>query len=280
MVRGNLSGSFEQEKGQALLIVVLVMVVSLTVGLSLVSRSITNLRTASEEENSQRAFSAAEAGVEQAAKTGRGISTAKQFDNNSVIAQVSISTVRGTEFPLYGGNTILRDDAVTLWLSDYSADPSKIYLNPWSGNLTVYWGSSSDVCDPSVSVNSMAALELVLISGTKTAPVSQHYALDPCNARTAVNNFTYVSGGGGTISGRSYQFKSTIAVTSGLIMRIMPLYSKVQIAVSGNSELPAQGSTIDSVGTSGTTSRKIAFFQGYPEVPSEFSPSVLFSPKP
>ncbi len=51
------------ESGQALLIVVLVMVVVLTMGLSVASRSITNLRIATEQDNSQASFSAVEAGI-------------------------------------------------------------------------------------------------------------------------------------------------------------------------------------------------------------------------
>ena len=52
------------QKGQILLLVVLVMTIALTIGLSLATRTITDIRTTTEEENSQRAFSAAEAGIE------------------------------------------------------------------------------------------------------------------------------------------------------------------------------------------------------------------------
>ncbi len=44
------------QRGQILLIIILVMVVALTIGLSVVSRSIVTLRTTEEEENSQKAF--------------------------------------------------------------------------------------------------------------------------------------------------------------------------------------------------------------------------------
>jgi Tfp pilus assembly protein PilX len=57
------------EKGQMLLIVVLIMVVALTVGLSIAARSLVNLKIATDDENSQRAFSAAEAGIERLIKT-------------------------------------------------------------------------------------------------------------------------------------------------------------------------------------------------------------------
>ena len=75
---------FEKQKGQVLLIVVLVMIVALTVGLSLISRSITNLRTSTEEAESQKALAAAEAGIEQALESGQDIQLAsfKEYSIN------------------------------------------------------------------------------------------------------------------------------------------------------------------------------------------------------
>lgn len=52
------------KQGQILIIVLLVVVVILAVGLSVASRNITNLRTSTQTEQSQRAFTAAEGGVE------------------------------------------------------------------------------------------------------------------------------------------------------------------------------------------------------------------------
>ena len=57
------------ERGQALLIVLLVMTVALTVGLSVATRTIVNVRITTQEEQSQRAFSAAEAGIEETLRT-------------------------------------------------------------------------------------------------------------------------------------------------------------------------------------------------------------------
>lgn len=50
--------------GQVLILVLLVVVVSLAVGLSVASRNITNIRTSTQTEESQKAFSAAEGGIE------------------------------------------------------------------------------------------------------------------------------------------------------------------------------------------------------------------------
>ena len=60
-------------QGQALLIVLLTLSVVLTIVLSIVSRSITDISITSLEEDSQRAFNAAEAGVEQALLKGGAI---------------------------------------------------------------------------------------------------------------------------------------------------------------------------------------------------------------
>ena len=56
------------QNGQILLIVVLSMVVALSVSLSIASRTISNLRISKQSEESQRAFQAAEAGLERAVR--------------------------------------------------------------------------------------------------------------------------------------------------------------------------------------------------------------------
>lgn len=267
-----------KQSGQALLIVVLAMVVSLTVSLAVVSRSITNLRTSTEEENSQRAFSAAEAGVEQVLKTGEEVTTAIDLENKSQIKKVDIVPVSGTQVLVNGGNTVEKDDGADVWLVPHNGNTPD-YTQSWNGNLTFYWGSSSDQCNPDPSINTMAALEIIVISGTQALPTSKRYAFDPCGARRASNNFASPPVGGGTIGGKSFANKTTsITVSSGLIARVIPLYSSTSIGVVGSIVLPSQGNRIESTGISGGTSRKIAFYQGYPTLPSEFF-YILFSPR-
>src|SRR3989344_4909485 len=54
----------KRKSGQILILILLIVVVALAVGLSVASRNITNLRTSTQAEHSQRALSAAEGGVE------------------------------------------------------------------------------------------------------------------------------------------------------------------------------------------------------------------------
>lgn len=256
------------DSGQALLIVVLVMVIGLTVGLSIASKSITSLRSSTDEANSQKALAAAEAGVEQAIKSNASI--ASSFTNNTTY-DTTVTPVLGTSFLLNAGNPILADDGISLWLSDYSLNPADIYKNPWSGNLTVSWGYSSDGC-------SNAALEVAIISGTKASPVLTRYAFDPCQVRSSVNRFTYLASSGTAISGIKFFYKTTISISSGLLVKVIPLYSNTSTGVLGSTALPSQGSIITSTGVSGGTQRKVNVFQGYPEIPSEYFPYNLFSP--
>jgi len=262
----------KSEKGQALLIVVLVMVVALTVGLSIASKTITSLRTSTEEANSQKALAAAEAGIEQAIKNNVPIAETKISSDNTTY-KTDVAAVSGTSFLMNGGNPVLQDNGSDLWLSDYSSDPNNLYKNSWPGRvLTIKWGTSADPCQN-------AALEVVIISGSKASPTTKRYTFDPCAQRAGSNRFSLVGLTQGSVSGKSFFYEAVISdVLSPLLGRVIPLYFNSPVGIIGDVALPSQGSTITSTGTSGTTSRKVNVFQGYPEIPSEFFPYNLFSP--
>ena len=266
------------QAGQIILVLLLVMTIALTISLSVITHTITSIRTSTEEENSQRAFSAAEAGIEKALQESTGSSG--RFGQNTSY-QTSIAPLSGVDILLNNGTFILKDDAADLWLSTYPG-----YTNPWTGPLTIYWGTTADVCDPDEGVNTMAALEIVIISGSKSAPSVAHYPVDPCSARQAFNNFEFISPGGGTVGNKTFAYKKTIdTITNGLLMRIMPLYSSATVGVRGCdrnnvcTSLPSQGTLVTSVGTSDTTQRKIVGLKENPKLPIQIFPYVIFSPK-
>lgn len=260
------------QQGQILLVSLLVLIVAMIVGLSVVTRTITNLRVTSVEDNSQRAFSAAEAGIERLLTANVNTSLAGNLGNNSTFNSTK-TLVTGDQFLVNNGSFVLKDDVVDIWLSNYPD-----YSSPWSGNLVIYWGSSSDACvGVPESNNSMAALEVVLLSGTKSNPKIDHFAYDPCGARRGVNAFDTV-GAGGSVSGRNFAYSVTLAVNSGLLARIVPLYAGSYMAVAG-AGIPPQGTVVTSTGSAGGTQRKIVSFRGYPRAPIELFPFLIFSPK-
>lgn len=236
------------QQGQVLLFMMLVMSVVLTVGLSIATQAITNIRTSAEEKNSEQAFSAAEAGLEQSLQNTNPISGS--LPNNATY-QTNVITVAGTEFLLNGGSVVPKDDAADVWLSSYPG-----YKNPLTGNVTIYWGNTTDTCTTQESTNTMAAIEIIRITGTTTNPQADRAVFDPCLSREAINHFATPDSSGGTVAGRSFAYKASFFVNSGLLLRIIPLYAPTTIGVTGCdaannncASLPSQGVQIQSVGT-------------------------------
>ena len=271
----------DSQKGQILLVVVLAAVISLTVGLSVASRVITNTKVAKNETDSQKALSAAEAGIDQKLKTGGAGNLSINFGNNSSVLTKPI-TLLGSQILVDAGSTINRDDGADIWLSDYGAGTSPTYANPWSGDIIVYWKDNSPT-----DCTQNAAIEIAVISGSSIANSSMaRYAFDSCT-RTPANSFTASSDSSvpKTISGITFDHSAKISIFSGYIARIVPLYANTIIAIEGYQAgstqpkiLPAQGTVIESVGTAGNATRKVKVFQGYPKIPTEYFPYSLFLP--
>lgn len=289
--------SREQEKGQALLIVVLVIVVTLTVGLSLASRSIVQLRNTTDEANSQAAFSAAEAGVEQATKLGNvngsGVISGINLNdkNNSQISTVDVTIMKADSVLINNGTPLFQDNGADLWLTPYDTNQANLFdsTKAFNGTLTIYWGTNTNPCvDP--------AVEILIISGTRTSPTLSKYAYDQCGSNSTqpikrANGFpdapqkvTSQTQSAFTISGTNgstvFNYKAQIAVGSGLIARIIPLYNSGQVGASGIG-LPDQGKIITSTGTAGISNqqvvRKVGFFQGHEQLPIQFYYSLFTS---
>ncbi len=127
-----------REQGQTIIILLLIVVVSLGIALSFISRSNTELSTASQTEASSRAFSAAEAGIESALA---GITPTPDLTDQ---AQVVISPNpalpppgKPLEYPPRSKSALTQ-----FWLSS-----PQMTLTPtpyFSGNsLKLYFGSTS-----------------------------------------------------------------------------------------------------------------------------------------
>lgn len=244
------------------------MVVSLTVGLSIVSKSITNVRTSTEEANSAQALAAAEAGAQKAIQSGN--TNPGSFINGSNFS------VRSDPADI-SAQTLTHDEGADLWLVNHNTDGSVNYSGTpgrWDGNLTIYWGDAPDGC-------SDAALEMIVITtsnttGSPTGVTSSKYTADACPTRRSSNQFSSNSGGAG--SGKA--FSHTISITNGVVARIVPIYGNANVAVTGTSTIPSQGSNITSTGKSAndTVQRKLSVFRPFSSLPVEFFSYGLFSP--
>jgi len=274
-----------RQKGQVLLIVILTLVVALTIGLSIASRSISNIKISKQNEESQKAFQAAEAGVQQALRQLQSGENISGGDNNlSNQSSYSVEDFEIKETRNNGGilinNGEMVDQAVghDIWLSDY---PS--YANPpVTRTLTIYWGENTqNRCSGSGSAID-PALELLLLftpTGNVNNPDFRKYVVDPCARVQSPENARI--GAGRIINGvtfrHSYVLNITGATRNGLIVKAIPIYNATLIAAAASPALPAQGKIIASTGVSGDTARKVEYFIAYPQIPNELFPYAIIS---
>jgi type II secretory pathway pseudopilin PulG len=282
------------ESGQALLVVLLVMSVVLTATLSVVSRSVTDIAVTTYEEESLRAFSAAEAGVEQVLLQGIGVSD-PGFDletNTEFTATTQESSV-GDQFVYPKG--IVAGESATFW--QVSHDSSDGRLSCSGPQDTCFEGTTMNICWGDGDPTEVPAIEISLYYDTTNNAIQNpniftnvgelKYTYDPDATRRAGNGFDPPSASCSWDTDFAYSADVVLpGACSGnvgciLMTKVKSFYNLGQepvginvISVAGNT-LPAQGVQIESTGTSGESQRKVNVFQGYPEPPSMFEGAIF-----
>ena len=272
------------QNGQALVIVLLSLSVVLTLVLFILSRSITDIASSSRDEESVRAFSAAEAGIEQALVIGSSVGYTTLSDSSYSASVTSIgegSTQFNYPVSLWSGDT------ATFWFVAHDETGATIC----SVDKPCFTGDSVKVCwgrsGTSASSATTPAIEASIFYNStpddySTAEIAR-VTLDPHTSRANSTNFTQANTNGCTIDEQTYQFHSTISLPAGDLqfMRIRALYNsdeKQIFGIDGISDIfPAQGMLINSSGVSGESNRRIEVFQGWSSAPSVFDFAV-FSP--
>jgi hypothetical protein len=276
------------QSGQVVLITLLVLTIATTVALSLISRTTTDTAITAQAEESSRAFSAAEAGIEEALKSGVSVGPTGIVGISGVQYQVSVSSIGDAvgvyEFP----RKTSKGTTETLWLASHLADGSIDEDNTLSKN---YRASSIDLCWTREAT--MPALAVTVLY-KESSPVLDPYrvakiAIDPDSLRTPTNGFTSDDSMNACDGGTSKQYikrlvfstlSSTLdSSTDTLIaLRVRPLYSDTTISVdAGGTLLPQQGKSIASTGsTSSGTNRKIVVYQQY-RAPATIFDAALYS---
>jgi len=264
------------DKGQVVIILVLITVVGLTIGLSLISRTITDIRISSQIEQSGKALSAAEAGIESALKgavVGGPTGTVNlpdataTYNVQSLGGVSSVYTIPLTEV----GRTH------TIWLIAHNEDGTINESDPnaFGANkeLDVCWGSN---------VSNTAALVMSIFY--KHTPDNTYKVAKTAYDPLGRGNFNIVLDQDGGNCNGNYQFRQRILPITDfgldpipsnsklLALRLVPLYQSTIMALLPFDPLdllPVQGKLITSVGqTSSGVLRKIYVNQGYRVLPS------------
>lgn len=238
------------KSGQILILVLLVVVVALATGLSVASRNITNLRISTQTEESQRAFSAAEGGVEDvlsklkiiADEIGAGTGTECTISSDEANCEVVIDPEL-TAFVNVKGTKIYEIPLVDL------GEVAQVDLEGWpsaSAEITVEWIKRDE---PSQSPS--AALEFTFVCENSVATLicdnlglsdysqGREFYRGP-GAYPDLSGATLQTCGAG---GVDYVCSATFNVDSSdnlKLLRIRPFYNATSIKVSGSPDLPTQ----------------------------------------
>ena len=287
----------KNSSGQALLLVLLSMAVVLTIVLSILSRTVTDIAVTSRGEEALRAFSAAEAGVEQALIVGADIGSTAIGDA-SFSADVSGFASGSQEFA--NPVTLAAGESILFWFVAHDPSTGSLVCNV---SYPCFTGSQFKICwgKPGTPAGSATtpAVEISTFYATTpgdygTVRIARQTA-DANSLRTATNNFSAPDGATCTIGSDSFAFQKTVdlallgvpagsyGVQNGLqFVKVRFLYNTdithnagINVNFAGNTLLPSQGLRIESVGKSGEANRKIDVFQGFGEVPPVFDVAVF-----
>lgn len=267
-------------RGQALVLVLLALAVVLTIVLFILSRSITDISVSSSENQAVSAFSAAEAGVEQALVIGTAPGGSTQVGNASYTSQVTNVAQGATSFvyPI----ELNSGDSMTLWLKAQDATSSDFT----GSNLKICWGKPGAYSDQSL----MPAVEAVLFYETTAgdpATVKIFRAAFDANAARRVNNSFTDTGALCTVAGKSFQFQTTLSIPPANYPN--PQFAFVRLFYNTDTSqpvafdstdahvFPSQGILVDSTGVAGQSNRRVEVFQGWPEIPGPLQFAVYSS---
>lgn len=284
------------QSGQLLLIVILVMVVVLTVALSLASRTVSNIKISKQNEESQRAFQAAEAGIESQAKSLQYGFEGAEYDiqeaslsNNSSFSTDKTEVVFEPNVPflLNNGSDIDQNIGIDVWLSTYPGNATPFF----NGQVTIYWAVNEPLsdrellCTESPATKREPAIELIVLSKVGTEYKIRKKFLDSSNCastgRTSSTATTPASASGETFP-NSIQFRNKYefnGIIDGIVMKVVPLFNSgiIGLVYTGTPASLTQGTLVTSIGKAGDTARKLVYFESNPQIPVELFQYAVIS---
>lgn len=262
----------KNQSGQAVLIVLLSLSVVLVIVMYILSRSVTDISLSTKNDDSMRAFSAAEAGIERALVIGN--SSANLADASFTASVTDFGN--GENEVVYPFNLKSGESAV-FWLSYGGVD--------FNGNTArICWGNSGT--NPSNSDTPALEISIFYYDGVDYL-VSRSVFDSYSGLRSPEpNNFDSAVVSACTIGDTNFAFQADLDLTGLTDIKYITakvLYNTVSshkvgldVNFAGNSTLPSQGSLIESTGTYANANRKISVYQLNPVAPPIFA-NVIYS---
>jgi hypothetical protein len=267
-------------EGQTVLIILLIIAVILTIGLSTISSSVTDIKVSQQTEESSRAYYVAESGLEEAfiAADSEFVDGIKSGNIGNIDYTVK-KTAQGDDAEFLFPYQVSAGDPQTVWLVGHNTDgtlKTSEFYDGTKGNVKICWGENA-------TEKSALMVSLVYESGGSYKIARDNYDSDPGRG----NNFK-VAGPGMTVKNKNLQYCSgEIQVPSGTgttpyFVRLNLLYNSSPTSLGvvsvkkGTEDQPSlltQGYCYTSAATvkeSGIT-RKIEQCKLWPNLPNIFS---------
>lgn len=262
-----------KESGQILVAVLLVMIISLTVGLAVSYRSLSSLRGSTYTTQSITAYHAAEAGVEEALnelESGEAVLTSCTSGSPCTASFAEADSGFGYYVERGGGTP----DPYLLNLQQ--DETVELKLNGFAGStLDFYWYVSAN--DPSGE----HALLLTFVSGTGGDTITRYaydnnYSANGNGFDDTVSAGTYSRTADGQTLDYSYYISSLSVPSTPQLLRLRAIYNDVTVVVDpSTNDLPAQSYVITATGTSAETQRTLEVTKGLPALPPIFDFAIF-----
>lgn len=274
-------------RGQAVIILLLIMFVALAIGLAITQRSLNDLSTSTKGEQSTRAFSAAEAGLEKALQSQSSIPSISLGNQSSATVNVTPTLPlanQALEYPPIGKDTVAQ-----FWL----ANPQNLTeYYPRNTDLNIYFGNANSDLNsadtPALEVN------LITLDSSNNYNVTKYF-FDPNSTRRNTNGFRDIPNCSGTFTINTSNSPDTATLDRNFLCRVLIgnvpnqepvmirariLYTNTKQPIStsplGNNSLPPQATIYTSVGSSGQTQQTVQVFQ-LPFVVPHYFDFAIFS---
>ncbi len=248
-----------RQSGQILLITLLVLVVLITIGLALIGRVRIDTTMTTDIEESLRAFSAAEAGVEEALKSGVVRSQPVQLSDVPASYTTQINTINAATSYYKFPRVLSQGEVETFWLINHDENQTRQEIPTYTRDrITLCWRGKQ---------GETPALSIALMYKRGAQYLVARAAIDPNRDRD--NNFSAPDSFGSGCGQpnvfikeiRFSDFSPSINPTTDILIfiRLRSFYADAFLFVDGGGfSLPNQGNVIISTGTTGSgVARKI-----------------------
>jgi hypothetical protein len=249
---------FNQEKGQTLVIVFVIMLLALSVGIAVSSRFVRNLGSVTQSDMSSRAIAVAEAEIEHLLLLP--ISTLESYALNGTCGTDCTLQITSGEGQVLTANATLTklgnsSDPFLVEVKMDSATEISLTGYPENENVYICWNEQ----DMSITGT--------YIHGTQGDYEADAFSYDPPTTTHADNNFD--------IGTSLFGYNSCLAVTAkadSQLLRFKSLYEEnVAIVLPAVGQvLPTQGILIESVGNAGDVSKTVSVIISDPILPVDF----------